>query len=183
MKVLTILAPGFEDLEALGTVALLRRAGMTVDLCSVENQDQVSGKYEITVQCDVKLKDVSVDAYDLLFIPGGMPGVDNLYANEDVRKLVETFNEKNKDFAAICAAPSILGRMGLLKDTTYTCFPGFEAFGKDGEYTGESVESAPRMITGKAAGSVHDFALAIIERYLGKEKMEQIQQDIFYEKK
>lgn len=142
MRVLTILAPGFEDLEALGTVALLRRAGMTVDLCSVENKDHVSGKYQITVQADVKLKDVSVDDYDLLLIPGGMPGVDNLYVNEQVRQLVQDFANKDKDFAAICAAPSILGRMGLLKDVTYTCFPGFEEYGKAGKYTGESVDGS-----------------------------------------
>lgn len=180
MKVLTILAPGFEDLEALGTVALLRRAGMAVYLCSSDNTEKVTGKYNITVSSDILLKDVNVEDYDLLFIPGGMPGVDNLYENENVRQLVEQFNAKDKDFAAICAAPSILGRMGLLKDKDYTCFPGFEEFAQDGNYTGNNVTLAPKIITGKAAGSVHDFALAIIERYLGKEKMEEVKQDIYY---
>lgn len=181
MKVLTLLAPGFEDLEALGTVALLRRAGMDVVLCSANNTERVSGKYNITVTCDLKMEDVLVDDYDLLFLPGGMPGVDNLYNNKRVREIIDEFWKKDKDFAAICAAPSILGRMGILKDKNYTCFPGFEKYAQDGRYTGTSVTTSEKVITGKAAGSVHDFALAIIERYLGKEKKEQVKQSIYYQ--
>lgn len=181
MKVLTLLATGFEELEAIGTITLLRRAGLGVDLCSVTNEDQVAGKYHTVVNVDIKIEDVEVDRYDLLFIPGGMPGVDNLYATPEVLEVVEKFHQQDKDFAAICAGPSVLGRLGLLKGREYTCFPGFEAFGKDGEYKGTSVVETEKLITGRAAGSVHDFAFAIIKRYLGEEKMEAVKTSICYD--
>lgn len=180
MRIVTLLATGFEDLEALGTVALLRRAGLKVDLCSTEESNWVQGRYQVQVKCDVQLTNVHVNNYDLVFIPGGMPGVDNLYNNKYVLELLKQFDKDEKEIAAICAGPSILGRLGLLKDRSFTVFPGFEQYGEGGKHVDESVVVSGRIITAKAAGNVHAFALAIIEKLLGKEKAHEVSESIYY---
>ena len=181
LKGIALLATGFEDLEAFGTIALLRRAGIEIDLSSTNNQ--VTGKYGLTVNSDVTLDQVSFKDYQFLFLPGGMPGVNNLYQEEQVINLIKDFSKNNKLITAICAAPSILGKMGLLKDEPFTCYPGFEKDCIGGNYRDVPVIVSEHMITGRAAGSVHDFALAIIERIKGQEVMKQVKEAIFFDKR
>lgn len=179
MKVLTLLATGYEDLEAIGTIALLRRAGIAVDVCSVENLNQVSGHYEIKVEVDVLLSEVDISKYDALFLPGGMPGVDNLYKVEMVHDIVKHFFN-NKILACICAAPSIPGRLGLLKGRNFTCYPGFEDYCQGGIHEDKLVVVDNNLITGKAAGCVHEFAFAIISKLRGEQSAKKIKTSIYY---
>ncbi|MDF2700073.1 MAG: hypothetical protein K0Q49_1629 [Haloplasmataceae bacterium] len=180
MKVLALLASGFEDLEAFGTIALLRRAKIEVTLCSVENKYQVTGKYGLNVNVDIKIKDINKPDYDVLFLPGGMPGVDHLLLEEKVLELVEFFMKENKIVAAICAAPSILGRLGLLKAKSFTCFPGFESFGVDGCYENVPVKVDGNLITGRAAGSVIEFSAAIIAKVSSEETSKDVLEQICF---
>ncbi|NLG82943.1 MAG: DJ-1/PfpI family protein [Bacilli bacterium] len=182
MRILALLAPGFEDLEALGTIALLRRGKLEVDVCSVENTKTVIGKYNITVKADVKLKKVNPDLYDGLFLPGGMPGVENLFKVDRVKELVQYFVENDKVLACICAAPTIPGRLGLLAGKSYTCFPGCETECKDGIHHDVSAITDGNIITGKAAGAVHDFAYEIIKKFKGEEFANQVMSNIYYER-
>lgn len=182
MKILALLAPGFEDLEALGTIALLRRAKLEVDVCSVENTKTITGKYNITVKADVKLKKVNPDLYEGLFLPGGMPGVENLFKVDKVKELVKYFVEKDKVLACICAAPTIPGRLGLLAGKNYTCFPGCEDDCKDGIHHDVNAITDGNIITGRAAGAVHDFAYEIIKKFKGEEFATEVMNHICYER-
>ncbi len=179
MKVLTLIATGYEDLEAIGTIALLRRAKIDVDVCSVENLRHVLGHYGVNVEVDILLNDIDTSEYDALFLPGGMPGVDNLFKEELVHELVKHFSA-HKILACICAAPSIPGRLGLLKDKKFTCYPGFEDYCQGGIYQSEQVVVDNNLITGKAAGCVHEFAFAIIAKLKGVHMAEKIKTSIYY---
>lgn len=181
MRVLALLATGFEDLEALGTIALLRRANIAVDLCSVTKEKWVVGKHGIKVEADVLLEDVDPNRYGMIFLPGGIPGVPNLEASPHVINLIQQFLTSKRQIAAICAAPGILGRMGVLKDVAYTCFPGVEMEITEGIHRDVPVIVGEQIITGRAAGSVIDFALAIIEQIKGREAMLRVKETIHYE--
>ena len=182
MKILALLASGFEDLEAFGTIALLRRAEIEVDICSVENKTQMISKYGVRVEADVLINQICSPDYDVLFLPGGNPGVENLFEVEKVKLLVEYFMKSDKIVACICAAPSILGRLGLLGDKIYTCFPGYEKLCVNGNYQDASVQVDGNLITGRAVGNIFEFTQALITKLKGKEFSQIIMDSIYFGK-
>ena len=177
MSVLCILTNGFEELEAVGTIALFRRAGIQIDVCAISDT-KASGRFELTFSDIKNLDDVDYKSYDALFFPGG-PHYQKLEQNEYVMSILKYFMENNKIVAAICAAPTILGRQGYLKDRNYTCFTSMnEDFG--GTYVDQYKVSDGNLITGRSAAASIDFAFAFMEKLIGKEKCEEVKTSIYY---
>ena len=173
------LADGFEDCEALLTVDLLRRAGITVITASINEDEEVTSAHDVTVIADIMADLVDFNDADIVILPGGMPGTKNLAANEIVRNACLRFAEK-KYVAAICAAPSILGELGILGGKEATCYPGFEDKLLGADYCNTGVVVDGNIITGQALGSAIPFALAIIEVLLGKKDAEKVKAAIYY---
>ena len=168
------LADGFEEIEALAPVDILRRAGVPVTTVGV-GDTLIRGSHNIYVQTDIEIGDYEPDPDMLgIILPGGMPGTNNLYADEDVREAVRYCEQRGLFLCAICAAPSILGRMGVLKGKKATCFPGFEDALEGAEVTGEKVVTDGNIITAKGAGCALDFGFAIVSAAVSKEKAEAV---------
>jgi 4-methyl-5(b-hydroxyethyl)-thiazole monophosphate biosynthesis len=171
-------ADGFEEIEAFTAVDVLRRAGLSVETISVTEDLLVTGAHGISILCDSLLFfDISLfyDA-DLLLLPGGMPGAKTLSGHEELNKLILDFVKKGKPIAAICAAPMVLGKLGLLNGKKVTCYPGFEQYLEGAECTGAQVEIDGNIITGKGPGAAMDFALAIVELLQGKDKVAELEE-------
>ncbi len=181
-RVAVFLADGFEEVEALTTVDLLRRAQIFVDTVSITEDYMVTGSHGITVQTEDLFDEVDYDEFDVLCLPGGMKGVQNLKEDGDLRQLIAEFLDGGKKIAAICAAPTILGDMGRLKGRRVTCHPIVESEinAAGAVLTRQPATVDGNLITGQAAGSAVPFALKLIEVLAGKEKSEQIAENIVY---
>ena len=158
-----LLAPGFEEMEALVPADLLRRAGIEVALVSLEGEF-VPGGHNIIVKADMELSQVRMDDLELLMLPGGGVGTDNLSAHEPLRAALKEANAKGILIAAICAAPMVLGRSGLIEGRKATCYPGCESNLFGAEYTSASVEECGNIITACGLGVSFDFGFAIVAR-------------------
>jgi 4-methyl-5(b-hydroxyethyl)-thiazole monophosphate biosynthesis len=171
-NVLAILADGFEDIEAFATIDLLKRAGISVDIATIKHATALSSK-GIEVKVPKQLNFIHPEEYDALFLPGG-PGVENLDNSNLVREIIQSFDDRKAIIAAICAAPLILGKMNLLKDRQYTCYPSFERFGENGHYKVVPVVKDGHIITGRGVAYVFDFASTLIETLVGKETLDKV---------
>lgn len=184
-KVLLFLADGFEEIEGLTVVDILRRVKIDIWTVSVTGKKAVTGSHNILVEADCLLEDVFKDTalmeeVDMLVLPGGMPGTINLGNCEPLINKLKEFNEANKMIAAICAAPSILGTNGILKGKNATCHPGFEDKLLGAEYVKEAVVCDKNVITSRGMGTSMPFAFAILEHYRGKEKVLEVSKGIVY---
>nr|WP_319997425.1 DJ-1 family glyoxalase III [uncultured Draconibacterium sp.] len=168
-KIAVHLADGFEEIEAISIIDVLRRAGFHVTIVSMNKSMEVNGAHEITVKANVLFEDLDYDNIDMIVLPGGMPGAANLKAHSGLREQILNFNDMKKPMAAICAAPMVFGNLGLLKEKQATCYPGFEDELHGAIITGEAVAEAGNIITGKGAGVAIKFALKIVEKFNGKE--------------
>lgn len=160
--VYVFLAKGFEELEALAPVDVLRRAGVKVKTVGVTGK-RVSGSHGISVNCDIVIADATFDELEGIILPGGLPGTTNLEADETVQEFIDYAATNGKVIGAICAAPMILGRKGLLRGKNAVCYTGFEK-----ELTGAHVLDRPavrdeNIVTGWGAGGAMDFALLYLE--------------------
>ncbi len=163
------LAPGFEEIEALAPVDILRRAGLDVKLVGVGGAE-ITGSHGIAVKTDIEEKDVSTDDMDAVILPGGMPGTLNLEKSPIVKASVSYCADNGLIIGAICAAPSILGHMGLLKQKHATCFPGFETQLNCAKYTAEPVTVDGSIVTSKGMGAGIEFGLALLTKFKGEER-------------
>lgn len=157
------LANGFEETEAIAPVDVMRRAGVDVKTVAVDSSSEfVTGSHGITIKADMTLSDVKMDK-DMqgVVLPGGMPGTKNLEASKEVLEAVQFCFDNDRLVAAICAAPSILGHMGLLKAKKATCFPGFEKELNCAVFTGGSVTIDGNVITADGAGNAIKFGEAV----------------------
>jgi len=177
---LVFLADGFEEVEAITPIDLLRRADITVQTVSISNSLEVKGAHDMVVKADVLFNDADFDNADVLILPGGSVGTRNLAQHADLKvKLVE-FAEDDKMLAAICAAPSILGELGILRGRRATCYPGWDEALK-GAYTSDHrVEVDENIITGRSAGTAMDFALALVAALASKAVAHKIAESILY---
>ncbi len=164
------LATGFEEIEALTTVDLLRRAGIEVDMISISNKLEVEGGHGICVKANNKIENIDFDSYDAFILPGGMPGTTNLGENKRLMKELVEQNQKEKLVAAICAAPSLLGKIGILKGKNACCYPGYEKELLGANVRTHAVERDENIITSRGAGTAIDFALEIITTLAGEEQ-------------
>lgn len=158
------LANGFEEIEALATVDILRRAGVDVVTVGVGSKMPI-GAHGMAVCADIAESELDVDAIDGVVLPGGMPGTTNLEASAVVQKAISCVSERGSLMAAICAAPSILGHGGYLRNKKATCYPGFESELSDAVVCSEGVVVDGNIITASGAGVAIDFALELV-RYL-----------------
>ena len=161
------LADGFEEIEALATVDILRRAGVEVQTVSIYSHKQVKGAHGVEVTADLTFKEADFGGSDWLILPGGMPGASNLYAFGPLTDLLKIHHGR---IAAICAAPAVvLAPLGLLKGLPATCYPGFEGACKEGdaEMKDERVVVTEKIITANGPSSTIPFALAIVEATKG----------------
>lgn len=170
------LADGFEEIEALATVDILRRAGIDVSTVSVNDTLYVSGSHNITVKADVLSTELDMSKIEGAIYPGGMPGSETLSsgANTTPNEVAKYCFENNLLLCAICAAPLVLGRLGILDGKNATCYPGFESELKGAKTAGEKVVVDGNVITGKGPGVSADFAFAIVTKLKGEESANEI---------
>ncbi len=164
------LAPGVEEVEATATIDALRRADIPVTVVAVGDNLQVKGATGQTLVADSLISEVNTGDADWLIIPGGDPGAQNLYANEDVRNMVTTHYLKNGRIASICAGPAVvLAPLGVLKGKKATCYPGLgDAINANGgEYVKQTVVVEPNLITSEGPGTTLPFAIEIIRATKG----------------
>ncbi len=181
-KVLIFLAEGHEEIEALTVVDLLRRAKIDIDTVSITGQRQVTGSHGITSTADKLFEEADFEEADMLVLPGGMPGTLNLEAYEPLMNQVRAFNAADKYIAAICAAPTVFGRAGLLEGKKACCYPDMEGdlLGADVSY--DPVSVAGKTITSRGMGTAIEFGLTIIETFQGKEAADAMAAKIVYKR-
>ena len=178
MKVLILYADGFEDVEALATRDVLVRAKIDVmDVKVNESEQLVTSSHKVSISGFKSIKNINVDEFNAIILPGGSRGVNNLLNSNEVIELVKEFHNKNKLVCAICAAPMVLDKAGILDNKKYTCYPSCEV-GLKGIYTGEEVVVLDRLITARSMLYSIPFGLAIIEKLLGKEVRDTIYRQI-----
>lgn len=170
MKVLVLLANGFEEVEAVTQVDFLRRAGVTVVTAAIGNDLMVTGNFKIPVKADALLAEVNSDDFDMVVLPGGVIGMENLKASKEVKELLIEYNNKEKWLAAICASPKVLGAAGLLENKKAVCYPGHENGLIGAEIAQEDVVIDGKIITSRGPGTSAKFALKLIEVLCGSEK-------------
>ena len=175
-----LLADGFEEIEALTPLDILRRAGLDARTVAIGSKIAV-GSHGIAVVCDMTADEVKTEELTAVIFPGGMPGSLNLDASPFSSVAIEAVKKNGGIIAAICAAPLVLGRRGLLEGKRAVCYPGFE-----NELIGASVPEEVgvvtdgNIITAKGMGVATDFSLALVEKILGKEKADEIARAIIY---
>lgn len=171
-----LLTDGFEDIEAVTPLDILRRAELDVKTVGVSGKNAVSA-HSVTVVCDELIDEINPSDMTMLILPGG-PGHTELAASEKVRALIRYAYENEIYIAAICASPSILGAMGLLSGKNYTCFPGFET--ENGIYRADAVVADGKIITGKGPGAASEFGFKIAEIFRGGIIAEELKKQMQY---
>ena len=172
--IFVFLATGFEEIEALTPVDVLRRAGLNVQTVSVMDEQTVVGAHGIPVVADKMFAEINSADAEMILLPGGLPGATNLDEHTGLSELIMKFAKEEKPLAAICAAPLVFGNRGLLDGKKATCYPGFETYLQGAEYTANLVEVDGNFITGKGPGAAMEFAFAIVEKYCGVAKVQEL---------
>ena len=179
-KVYVFLAEGFEEIEGLTVVDLLRRAKIETEMVSVMDGKQIKGSHGIKVTADSMFADVDFSDADLLVLPGGMPGTLNLGNHEGLCELLKKHYEDGKIIAAICAAPSEFGQLGLLNGRVATCYPGFESKLEGAIVCATKVAVDGNVTTAKGMGAAIDFSLKLIEQLVDHQTALEISEGIMY---
>jgi len=175
-----LLADGFEEIEALTPVDILRRVGLDVKTVGITSKVAV-GSHGISVLCDLTPDEVKLDEVTTVIFPGGMPGSLNLDASEFSDRIIDAVKNNGGRIAAICAAPLVLGRRGLLDGRNATCYPGFENELLGANATGKSVVTDGNITTAKGMGVALEFSLELVSLLLGKEKADEIAKSVMKE--
>ena len=173
-KVYEFLAEGFEDVEALGVVDVLRRGGVDIKTVSMTESKSVTSAHGIKVEADLMFADCDFDSADMLLLPGGMPGSTNLRDHQGLGKLLLSHYEKGKRLGAICASPMVFGQLGIQKGRKSTCYPGFEKYLDGAEYTAALVQEDGNIITGKGPAATFEYAATILAYYRGEQAAKDI---------
>ena len=173
MKTIFIfLTTGFEEIEALATTDILRRAGLDVKTVSLTGNLTVSGSHGISVTADILFDQIDSKNIEMLVVPGGTPAFND---HTELKYLIQQFYDRGGKIAAICASPMVFGTMGLLKGRKATCYPGFEQYLDGAElHTEMAVVTDGNITTGKGPGLTIDFALALTEILAGKETRDKV---------
>ena len=177
MNILVPLAKGFEEIEAVTIVDVLRRADLKVVTAGL-SEINVEGSRGIEVIADTLFRDINPDEFDAIVLPGGSPGYVNLSNSNRLLDILRKFNSEKKMIAAICAGPIVLAKAGIIGNRDVTVFPGLEK--EVPKYVNEEVVCSDNIITSKGAGTAMKFALKIVEIFLGKSKMEEIKEQLVF---
>ncbi len=181
-KVFLFLAEGFEEIEAIAPIDILRRAEIPTVTVSITEKREVVGAHGITVLADQLFDETDFSESDFLILPGGLNGMLNLKSHRQLAKLLQQQNKQQNRVAAICAAPSILGELGVLQNREAICYPGFEENLKGAKISSSSVVTDENITTAKGPGVAIDFSLKIVEILKGKEVAEKVASDMIYTK-
>ena len=179
-KIAVFFAEGYEEIEALTVVDICRRGGIETEMVSVTEEPEVKSSHGVTVKMDKTFSQADFQGYDMIVLPGGMPGTKNLEAHEELMKQVDAFYAGGKYIGAICAAPSIFGHRGILKGRNACSFPSFESHLEGAEVTAGPVEISDKVVTSRGMGTAIDFGLAILGIFCGQEKAEEMAKTIVY---
>lgn len=179
-EVKVFLADGFEEIEGLTVVDILRRAGLKVETVSIMDDENITGAHQIELKADNTFDKADFSDCDMLVLPGGMPGTLHLKEHDGLCELLVKFHDEKKYVAAICAAPSVLGGLGILKGKKACCYPSFEK-ALDTEFVVfDPVAHDGNVITSRGMGTAIPFALKLTEVLCGKEKAEEIEKSIIF---
>lgn len=178
-KVNVFFATGYEEVEALTVVDLLRRAEIETDMISVTGDLNVTSSHKVTIKMDRLFEQADENA-DMLVLPGGMPGTRNLAEHKGLADMINRFNEVGKYIAAICAAPTVYGKMGLLEGKNATCFPGMESDLTGANKLTDKVVIDGNVITSRGLGTAIDFGLALVALLKGIGTAEELASKIVY---
>lgn len=179
-KVYEFLANGFEDIEALAPLDILRRGGVEVVTVSITDDEYVTTAHGVTLRTDAIFSETDFTDADLLVLPGGMPGAKNLLEHEGLRELLLTHNAQGKQIAAICAAPMVLGLNGLLDGKKATCYPGFEENLKGADYTADMVTVDGNITTGRGPGAAIAFGYQLLSLFAPEETVDALREGMIY---
>ena len=182
-KVYEFLANGFEEIEGLAPVDILRRGGVEVKTVSITGSEWVETAHGITLKADLKFEDVaSFEDADMLLLPGGMPGSTHLNEHEGVRQALIAQHKAGKRIGAICAAPMVLASTGILEGKKATCYPGFEQyFGESTEYTATLFQEDGNVITGEGPAATLPYAYKILSYFVSKETVAALQDGMMHD--
>lgn len=179
-RVCVFLADGFEEIEGLTVVDILRRAGVETQMVSVSDERMVTGSHQIPIRTDVCIKDVDFAHTEALVLPGGMPGTLRLGECKALTEQLVQFHKEGKKVAAICAAPSVLGDLGILDGKKACCYPGFESRLAGAQVVYDKVVSDGNVTTSRGMGTAIPFALSLVEQLVSKEKAAELKKGIVY---
>ncbi len=173
-KAFVFLAEGFEEIEAITVIDMLRRAGIPTQTVSITESNSVTGAHQITMQADVLISQISIEQAKALILPGGMPGSKNLQNSEPLIALLKAQNHRKGCVAAICAAPTVLAHAGILENKNATCYPGFED-----QLTGANLKTHPvvidhNIITSRGPATAAAFGHALIEFLANKDIADEV---------
>jgi protein deglycase len=170
-KVIAVyLAEGFEEIEAVSIIDILRRADLEVLVISVTEKKEVMGAHQLKIVADLLFDQVNFNEIYMIVLPGGMPGAANLNAHAGLKAIIKQFNSENKLLAAICAAPLVYGNLGILEGKQAVCYPGFEKYLTGAEVLLDPVIESGNVITGRGPAVAIQFALKIVEKVVSAEK-------------
>ena len=182
-KVYIFLADGFEDIEGLTVVDLMRRAGITITTVSIKNTKQITTAHSITMLTDQTFAETDFTDADMLVLPGGQPGTTNLGAFAPLTDLLKNFYNNGGRIAAICAAPTVFAQIGLLHGKKATAYPSCMEGLAGAERSQESVVVDGNVTTSRGLGTAVDFALSLIGQLLGEKKADKIAESVVYSRK
>lgn len=169
-KAFIFVANGTEEVEAVGTLDTLRRGGVDAHFVSIYKEKEITSAHGLKIITDYTIDEVKSEMVDAIALPGGMPGATNLYECQELRDIISRHHEAGKYIAAICAAPLVLGRMGLLEGKNATAYPGFESELKGANYKAMPAVVDGQIITGRGPGYVFNFGAAIVGELENYEK-------------
>ena len=180
-KAYIFFADGLEEIEGLTVVDMLRRANIDISIVSMNDTLQVTGSHQIVITADTLLKDIKAEQADLFVLPGGMPGTTHLAESSKLAEILTQAASRGKYVAAICAAPSVLGGLGLLKGKKATCYPGFES-----KLTGATCQTEPvvvdgNIITSRGMGTAIPFAAQLVALLKGEKAARDLKKSIVYQ--
>ncbi len=178
-KVIIPLAQGFEEIEAVTLIDIMRRAGIEVTVAGI-TEGNITGSHKIQITPDTELSTIQAENYDSIVLPGGQPGSDNLAKDPTLLTLLQEFNRKQKITAAVCAAPIVLAKAGLLENKQVTVYPGYEQVLGNVHFSTDSVVTDGTVITSRGPGTAASLAFTIVEHLVGKEKSEQLRKTMLY---
>ena len=176
--ILVHLAHGFEEVEALTSVDIMRRAGLDAHLVSMGDDILVEGSHGIVVKADFMFDDVDYSKCEMIILPGGLPGAHNLREHQGLRQEIKNFAEEGKGLAAICAAPLVFGDLGILEGRKATIYPGMEDELKGAEALDFPVVRDMNIITSQGPATAMKFAIALVSYFKGKEVAEELEEDL-----
>ena len=179
-KAYLFFATGFEEVEALTVVDILRRGGVDCKTVSVTGDCDVTSSHAVTVRADLLFEEQSLEDGDMLILPGGIPGTPNLKAHAGLDKLIRQYHEAGKYLAAVCAAPTVYGEKGVLQGRKATCFPGMESGLVGAEHREDKVVCDGQFITSRGMGTCIDFGLTLLAKLTDEANAQTVGKKIVY---